>query len=295
MENTEKLIEIHEGQKVKFIANDGRSIVVEIKTITPAEATEMVDSNHDDRKINKSYVSQYARDMKNGEWELNGSTILLDTKKMRIDGQHRLLGCIEADTPFTTLVVSEVNNEAKLTIDQGRNRTLADHLSVAGYDPACAAAIRGYLALAKLDRTEDGRDYRRVTMKELMAEFETSPELYKKAAKYGANISKCATFDFKGRVIASSYVYLVKAMKHEEGRITSFFNQIVCLENNSSATRALNTTLGTWQKSHEGKKCSAEIQQCLVIKAWNAFIQSEEVDYISYSQKVEKDKAVKFL
>lgn len=294
MKNEEKIIEVHESQKVKFIATDGRSVVVEIKTITPAEAAEMVDSNREDRKINDGYVSQYARDMKNGEWELNGSTILIDKTRKRIDGNHRLLGCIEAGVPFTTLVVSDVKNEVKLTVDQGRGRSFTDQVSVAGFDPATAAAVRGYIKLSMLDRNDNG-DYRRVTMKELMAELQTSPELYVKAAKYGTKISKCAEFDFAGRVISGSYVYLVKSCGYEEEKITSFFNQVANLADTCSATRALNRTLSGWKRTHEWKKCPYETQQGLVIKAWNAFIKGEEVDYMSYSQKVEKDKSAKFL
>lgn len=294
MKNEEKIIEVTEGQKVRFIANDGRSIVVEIKTITPSDAAEMVNSNLDDRKVNQGYVSQYARDMKDGKWELNGSTVLIDTEKRRIDGNHRLLGCIEADTPFTTLVVSDVDNEIKLTIDQGRNRTLADQVTVAGYSASVGATIRGYMSLAKLDREEDGKNYRRVTMRELMAELETSPELYKKATKYGAKISRCAEgYDIKSKAVASSYVYLMKALGYEEEKITNFFTQVVGLSKMDDATRALHNVLVGWQSNHSGKKCPYEIQQCLIIKAWNAFINKEEIDYISYSQKV--DKSLKFL
>ena len=291
MKTEEKILEVHEGQKVKFIAADGRSIVVEIKTIVPEEAQELVNSNLEDRKVNHGYVSQYARDMKDGKWELNGSTILIDTAKKRIDGQHRLLGCIEAGAAFTTLLVSEVENDVKLTVDQGRNRTLSDHVSVAGYDPSVGAAIRGYLALAKLDRAENGQDYRRVTMRELMTELETSPELYNRATKYATKVAKCMT-ELKNKAIASSYVYLVKDMGYDEKKITEFFNQVAQLSNNTSATRALSLTLSQWKKNHEGKSCPATTQQVLVIKAWNSFINDEDVDYISYSAKV--DKSVKF-
>lgn len=287
----EQIIEVREGQKVKFIAENGDSVIIEIKTITPEMAKDLLDTNTEDRKVVKSYVHQYARDMKNGKWRLNGSTILLSKEKKRVDGQHRLLGCVEADTPFVTLVASEIEDDAKLTVDQGKNRTLTDQIGIAGFEATVAPAIRGYLALSQKDRDEVRHEFRRVTMPELIDELNTSPELYKKAAKYAAKISKCA--EIKSSVVSSSYVYLSKDLKYSEDTITDFFNQVAQLQNNSPATRALSLILNRWAKNHEGKKCPADTQRGLLIKAWNAFILGEDVDYLSYSPKV--DGSVKFM
>lgn len=286
----EKILEVREGQKVKFIADDGSSVVIEIKTITPKIAQALLKTNKEDRRVNKSFVTQYARDMKRGKWRMNGSTILIDNNKRRIDGQHRLLGCIEANTPFVTLVASEVENESKLTVDQGRNRTLVDQIGVAGFDPIVAPAIRGYLALARKDRGEDTGDFRRLTMEELIDELNSSPELYRKAGKYAAKIAKCV--DIKNKVVSSSYVYLVKDLGYAEETVTAFFNQVAQLSNNCASTRALTSVLSRWERTHDGKKCPAETQQGLVIKAWNSFIINEDIDCLSYSSKV--DKSVKF-
>jgi hypothetical protein len=70
--------------------------------------------------------------MRAGRWKLNGESVIFDSADRLLDGQHRLWACIESQRPFETVVVFGADPEAFTTIDQGRHRSPADHLVVAG-------------------------------------------------------------------------------------------------------------------------------------------------------------------
>jgi hypothetical protein len=83
------------------------------------------------RPINQQRVMQYARDMRTGKWHENGDTIKFAVGGELIDGQHRLLACIDCGIGFWSLVAYGVKKEAFVTIDRHQARTVGQvlHLS----------------------------------------------------------------------------------------------------------------------------------------------------------------------
>lgn len=77
----------------------------------------------------RSVVKEYAEIMRKGEWVLNYQPIQIGEDGNVLDGQHRLLACIESNSPFQTLVIDNVPESAFDTMDRGRARTLGDVLS----------------------------------------------------------------------------------------------------------------------------------------------------------------------
>src|SRR5262249_28100191 len=87
-------------------ANLDEGIRVDIITVTPELAARWLKRNHANRKVRARHVSRLVRAMRAGEWDdLNGDTIRFSDNHELLDGQHRLLACIEAQQAFTTLVV----------------------------------------------------------------------------------------------------------------------------------------------------------------------------------------------
>lgn len=77
-------------------------------------------------------IVRYAADMLAGNWRKNGETMSFTDKGVIGNGQNRILACIKADTPFTSLVVFGVPHAEFLSMDQGRVRTPADLLKIEG-------------------------------------------------------------------------------------------------------------------------------------------------------------------
>lgn len=112
----------------------------EIVDVTPDIARAWLDKNEQNRKVNRSRVVTYARDMAAKTWGMTGDAIRFDVKGRLIDGQHRLLACIEADVPFRSFVIYGLSPSAQDLIDTGLGRSLANMLQVQGIPNAIIVA-----------------------------------------------------------------------------------------------------------------------------------------------------------
>jgi hypothetical protein len=103
------------------------------ESVTPAAARLWLALNVDNnRKPRDLKITQYATDMRNGDWLDNGETIKFDTAGNLIDGQHRLAAIIEADVPVDMTIARNVEPRAIKTIDTGVSRKFSDVLKFQG-------------------------------------------------------------------------------------------------------------------------------------------------------------------
>lgn len=108
------------------------SLELQVVTITPARAREMLEQNTINRRLNKLTTERFASDMRGGDWQLNGEPIIVGEGGELLDGQHRLAACMRAAQPFETLLVRGVPAEHMKTIDSGVSRSFADVLTFEG-------------------------------------------------------------------------------------------------------------------------------------------------------------------
>ncbi len=104
------------------------------------------------RAVRKDRVAAYSALMKSKAWVLNGIPIVLSSTGRLLDGRHRLLAAIAADSAFPTILASEVADDVVHIIDQHRRRSFAQVLEARGL-----ANARGVeLLLLKLLHYHDG-------------------------------------------------------------------------------------------------------------------------------------------
>lgn len=119
-------------------------IETQVKTLSPQDAEQLLELNTHNRHLRPSHVQWLARQMRSGDWKLNGESIKIgrtpDGTDMLLDGQHRLEACVVAGVPFTTLLVTGLPADTQDTVDRGSARTLADVLTLDGYTNASALA-----------------------------------------------------------------------------------------------------------------------------------------------------------
>lgn len=94
--------------------------------------------NTQNRPLDKNRVAHYARQMAEGRWHETAETLQFGMSGNLIDGQHRLHALVRADEtrPGLTLVFQVargVADSAFSVIGQGKTRTAADALSLAGF------------------------------------------------------------------------------------------------------------------------------------------------------------------
>lgn len=152
---------------------------VEIMAVTPELAAKWLKQNTHNRTLRKRAVTDYARDMAAGQWRLNGEAIKFAVDGTLLDGQHRLLAVIEADTAIPLMVVTGLANETQETMDAGRKRTTADAFSLRGETHATvlAAVLRRVWAWDQGDY-KFGNNYMPTTA-ECAALLKDRPEIYR--------------------------------------------------------------------------------------------------------------------
>lgn len=99
--------------------------------VTPEMAADWLTKNVKNRPVSRQHVTRLAQSMARGEWDLNGATIRFASTGRLLDGQHRLMACVESGCAFETLVVYGLSEDSFATIDQAnRSRKIADVLSI---------------------------------------------------------------------------------------------------------------------------------------------------------------------
>ena len=151
------------------------NIKYELTLITPEMASDILKLNKKNRKISKSAVYKYGRDMKTGHFNYNGHTVCLSDTNILLDGQQRLMASVETKKPFWTILVEDLEEKAMVTIDTGKNRSFANQLQIREYPNASliAAAVSqlGLIAIGKSKNTSQ------FTMSDLDKILEKNPEI----------------------------------------------------------------------------------------------------------------------
>lgn len=105
------------------------SVSVNIESITPTRAAHFLGFNTDNRRVRPQRVKHYAEQIRNGTWHVTGDTIKFDKNGRLIDGQHRLLAIVEADTTVEAAIVRGLEPGAVRGIDQNSVRSYSDYLT----------------------------------------------------------------------------------------------------------------------------------------------------------------------
>ena len=107
-------------------------VYINIRTIDPVMAKELLSGQTKNRRISKTTVQKYKEFMKLGQWVLNGEPLIFGGGKL-IDGQHRLTACVDSGQPFRAVWIELDKEEVFKTLNQGKRRNGADVLSVFGH------------------------------------------------------------------------------------------------------------------------------------------------------------------
>jgi hypothetical protein len=121
-----KVIKLPLGQRLT--GND--NLIVQVTTITPEDAARWLKCNHNNRPVRRGHVAFLAKEIRDGNWQLNGQGIVISENEEVLDGQHRLMAIIEAGVAVKSLVIYGIDKAAFKTMDTGAVRTGADALAL---------------------------------------------------------------------------------------------------------------------------------------------------------------------
>lgn len=123
-----------------FASPDG--VMYELVWVTPAIAERWLYRNNSNRPMRSDVVDKLSRDMIAGRFEENGDAVRVSRSGDLMDAQHRLAARQASGTSGWMLVVSNLPDEARDTVDDGAKRTMGDRFAFHGEtDPKTLAAV----------------------------------------------------------------------------------------------------------------------------------------------------------
>lgn len=267
------------------------SIKAQVELITPEIAKEYLKFNTVNRPLNKTTVDYYADQMRRGQWMLNGETICFSDGGVLINGQHRLNAIIKADTPIQMLVVRGVQSESFITFDNGKNRTMADILSLADIPNAnnVASVLKRYIMLSRgisVIKSENGvtsaKAYK-ITKQDMMDCYKSNSEDIQYVSKFAQACTKKLNI-MKVSEIGSLYLFLSTEKKHPKEFVESFFRMLFFSENVKCQTINIFREKVVQSKLQSGIKMTSKYKDALFAKTWNAYVTNKELKVLSWNE-----------
>jgi hypothetical protein len=112
-----------------------------VAKVTPEIAKDLLEHNISNRPFQPGQIDRLKSDMKTGEFDFNGSTLVLSNPLRLLDGQNRLRAQIETGVTLNLLFVEGVPPEVGDSLDQNVRRTVGHVLARRGIKPQYKGVI----------------------------------------------------------------------------------------------------------------------------------------------------------
>lgn len=253
-------------------AADPAGVQAKIMTVTPALAERLLARNTHNRRVTFSRVDQYAADMRNGDWQLNGEAIKISSTGQVLDGQHRLMAILEADVDVQVLLITGLPADTQETMDQGRNRSFGDVLKLRGESScfALAAAVR-YVATYEQHGVPVSTDFRRpMSVKELARSLDRNPEI-RDSLKFALTLRR----SWLPVSAVAALHYLFSTVSPEDAE--DFFRKVCTGENLAATDAAYLLRERLIKEHHDASGLHLRVKIAFIVRAWNAYRQGESL------------------
>lgn len=126
--------------------------------VTPAYAGSLLAKNSKNRTVIKTHLKRIEECLLRGEWVFNGEPVIIASTGRILDGQHRLLACVNTGISIDTNIVFGVDESVFDTIDQGSSRTIGNVLDIDGEENynTVAAAAKSFWGFCRTGQIYDG-------------------------------------------------------------------------------------------------------------------------------------------
>ena len=262
--------------------------LVELVWITPEIANQLLDLNTNNRAVKEATKDKYARDMEAGKWVFNGDSIRILINGELADGQHRLFSCIKSNTPFWSLIVWDLPESSRMTIDTGVPKSTADHLKMLGIKNSnvVSAAVRKVLA----EELNGNGSKRAFSNAEVYAEATGSKKgTYQKAAAFAARMYREYP-NIVQPIYAFAYVELI-SKGHKYELVEDFFKQLTDQKEACEVVRNLRKRISP---PLDGTKIPAKVKELYLKKAWNEWSKGNYKAKILNCREYRDENYVKF-
>lgn len=252
-------------------------------TIEPSMAAVMLERNSRNRRVRANRVTKYSSAIGSGRWRLTGQPIIFSSAGKLLDGQHRLMACVETGKSFISDIRFGINPASFVSMDIGDKRSAADVLGIAGEvnTPLLAATLT---LKFRHDRSETGTVSAPTvhpSPEDALAVLKAHPGL-RQAVNHGY-----ATYQsgFNLRPAILSWLYHEFSVR-DAGLAARFYKALATGAGLSGDHPAL--TLRNKVNKMKSVAVDGYEQAAWLIKAWNKLRRNEPAAVISWNPKKER-------
>lgn len=254
---------------------------ISIERVTPDIARKWLEVNVDNRQKKRETIKQA---LENDEWILNGATIVFSYDGVLRDGQNRLYAIIESGISADSIVVRGVDPKSQITMDSGVKRTVADFLKMLGYkEPDLVGSIGVALYRSDLGGLESslyvGSTYQTTTLGTVSFIEEINDTRIEPIRRQSANMAR------RHKCLRSGTVapLLDKFRQTGDENMNEFVEQFCGRRQRCQPIQLLVDRFNAidGDKTADIKKTTAA---ALIIKAWNAYMQGEEIKQLKFTR-----------
>lgn len=253
----------------------------EFMTVTPEIAMDWLTRNESNRTIRPYKVADYQRDIEAGNWTYSNDAICLAPDGSLLNGQHRLTAIFESGKPSVLLVVRDMPPEARIAMDRGTARTVADLLSFTGYQNAHElGSITKLCIVIETGRINGDFKYARATDSEITEFIEENP-IVEHIASYVSTVK--AHIDGSPSAIGAAY-WLIQQVNGTS--LTEFyFDQIASRENEPSGSAVLAVDSRLRSIRRDKAKAARRDHIAFLIRGWNLYAADTRVTTLPFTTR----------
>lgn len=234
-------------------------------TVSPQVAQALLKGEN--RPVKHNRVDYYARLMKEGKWYVEtGEAIKISKTGKLLDGQHRLLAVIKSGVTVQFFVITGLNDEVFLYIDQGLPRTAFDAFFISGTKNAntLPSIIRFYLNLEAGKGSSNSA--LQISNNEVMSIYNSNSSFWDNVAKYSSRWYNEFSHIISPSFIGGFYAHFF----NKDSELAYEFMESLC-----TGTGALSANVTTLRQRLIGDKLKTAklpivMKRAMVIKTWNA-------------------------
>lgn len=254
-----------------------------LQRVTPKMAAEWLSKNYHNRNIRQAVVAGYARDMASGNWQVTGEAIKFNCDGTLLDGQHRLMAIIKADTPVDMLVVRGIPSTAQDVMDSGAKRGAADMLQLNGHKNSAILASLARLA-RQIERSSQPLSHRGGTgialtnseIKEWVTENPDGEDAAAVGQRYKDSIDAPPT--------AIAYAWL-RLARIDSGAAAEFFDSLANHQTGGHGDPRAALLRLLQRIRRDNVRLPQMVAVSLIFRAWNAWREGREVQKLQTASR----------
>lgn len=262
------------------VSSEYPGVTIRIERITPAVAMNMLSKNVHNRDLMRFELVSKA--LEEGEWALNGATIVFSDEGALLDGQHRLTACVKTGIPFDTIVVRGIKSRQQMTMDVGVKRKIADFLKMDGYKDANAVAGIGN-AIYRADTLGLSSSFTLASGERgtLMTTVDFIEKNYDSRIEPILPSVRAVSRMYRGVHKSTMAVLFDQFRKAGDDELSAFVGQVVGRTDACQTVALLKSRLSENAMKTTGK-LPQKVIAALFIKTWNAYMTGEHLRNLSY-------------